>query len=184
MYIKKSNTALIKALAQKEYDQKILKTIDAEERRIRKFLNKYNPNSLLEVYDSMPEQKGIFVTKYELTDEEYAKMWEESKNNLGRIEPDEQLIITFLLAVAVFSSIKLTKVDAMNGKEYAKYKYYTSYQVQPGDTLTSIAQEHIKDSNVSTSDYIDEVMKNNKLSDDEITSGKKLIIAYYSYEKK
>ena len=34
------------------------------------------------------------------------------------------------------------------------------------------------------SDYIDEVMKNNKLSDDEITSGKKLIIAYYSYEKK
>ena len=87
-------------------------------------------------------------------------------------------IITFLLAVAVFSSIKLTKVDAMNGKEYA------SYQVQPGDTLTSIAQEHIKNSNVSTSDYIDEVMKNNKLSDDEITSGKKLIIAYYSYEKK
>ena len=61
-------------------------------------------------------------------------------------------IITFLLAVAVFSSIKLTKVDAMNGKEYAKYKY--------------------------------EVMKNNKLSDDKITSGKKLIIAYYSYEKK
>ena len=85
-------------------------------------------------------------------------------------------IITFLLAVAV--------VDAMNGKEYAKYKYYTSYQVQPGDTLTAIAQEHIKDSNVSTSDYIDEVMKNNKLSDDKITSGKKLIIAYYSYEKK
>ena len=80
-------------------------------------------------------------------------------------------IITFLLAVAVFSSIKLTKVDAMNGKEYAKYKYYTSYQVQPGDTLTAIAQEHIKDSNVSTSDYIDEVMKNNKLSDDKITSG-------------
>lgn len=68
-----------------------MKTIDAEERRIRKFLNKYNPNSLLEVYDSMPEQKGVFVTKYELTDEEYAKMWEESKNNLGRIEPDEQL---------------------------------------------------------------------------------------------
>ena len=48
----------------------------------------------------------------------------------------------------------------------------------------NITQEHIKDSNVSTSDYIDEVMKNNKLSDDKITSGKKLIIAYYSYEKK
>ena len=85
VYIKKSNAALIKALAQKEYDQKILKTIDAEERRIRKFLNKYNSNSLLEVYDSMPEQKGIFVTKYELTDEEYAKMWEDSKNKLGLI---------------------------------------------------------------------------------------------------
>ena len=52
-------------------------------------------------------------------------------------------------------------MDLLNGKEYAKYKYDTSYQVQPGDTLTAIAQEHIKDSNVSTSDYIDEVMKNN-----------------------
>ena len=72
----------------------------------------------------------------------------------------------------------------MNGKEYAKYKILHKLPVQPGDTLTAIAQEHIKDSNVSTSDYIDEVMKNNKLSDDKITSGKKLIIAYYSYEKK
>lgn len=107
-----------------------------------------------------------------------------SKNTKSEKKLFYGTIITFLLAIAVFSSIKLTKVDAMNSKECAKYKYYTSYQIQLGDTLTSIAQEHIKDSNISTSDYIDEVMKNNKLSDDEITSGKKIIIAYYSYEKK
>ena len=59
-----------------------------------------------------------------------------------------------------------------------------SINITQATRFTAIAQEHIKDSNVSTSDYIDEVMKNNKLSDDKITSGKKLIIAYYSYEKK
>ena len=100
VYIKKSNAALIKALAQKEYDQKILKTIDAEERRIRKFLNKYNPNSLLEVYDSMPEQKGIFVTKYELTDEEYAKkkvevLFDPSENELKTIRKNVKKQINY-----------------------------------------------------------------------------------------
>ena len=99
-----------------------------------------------------------------------------------------RIVIVGVTCIAMFlicaTFVNLYNVNANNTGKNPLYKYYTSYQIEPGDTLTSIAQEHIKDSNVSTSDYIDEVMKNNKLSDDEITSGKKLIIAYYSYEKK
>lgn len=89
-----------------------------------------------------------------------------------------------LLAIAVFSSIKFTNVDAKSGKGYAQYKYYTSYEIQPGDTLTSIAQEYTKNSDVKTADYIKEIMKDNNLSSDNITAGKNIIITYYSFEQK
>ena len=85
--------------------------------------------------------------------------------------------------LAVEPNIRNSNLFPVNANGEVLFLSVVSF-LNDGNTLTSIAQEHIKDSNVSTSDYIDEVMKNNKLSDDEITSGKKLIIAYYSYEKK
>ena len=89
-----------------------------------------------------------------------------------------------LLLIALFASIKLVNVDAMSDGSYAKYKYYTSYEVQPGDTLTSIAEKYIADTQISKSEYIEEVKKNNQLTSDKITSGHHLIIAYYSDEYK
>ena len=96
------------------------------------------------------------------------------------------LMITFifLLFLAVFSSIKLVNVEAMNGISNGKYKYYTSYEIQPGDTLTSIAATYTKDTLVSPTEYIEEVMQNNHLDSDKITAGKSIIIAYYSDEYK
>lgn len=93
-------------------------------------------------------------------------------------------LFIMLLATAVFSSIRLVSVDAMSDGSYAKYKYYTSYKIQPGDTLTSIAQKYTVDTQVSVQEYIAEVKKNNKLTSDQITSGKNIIIAYYSNEYK
>lgn len=89
-----------------------------------------------------------------------------------------------LLGMAVFSSIHLVKVDAMSGDSTAKYKYYTSYEVQPNDTLTDIAEKYTADTNVTIADYILEVKKNNHLDSDKITSGEKIIVAYYSEEYK
>lgn len=93
-------------------------------------------------------------------------------------------LFIILLATAVFSSIRLVSVDAMSDGTYAKYKYYTSYEIQPGDTLTSIAEKYTANTQISVSEYIDEVKKNNKLSSDKITSGKHIIITYYSNECK
>lgn len=93
-------------------------------------------------------------------------------------------LFILLLAIAVFSSVRLVSVDAMSDGTYAKYKYYTSYEIQPGDTLTSIAEKYTADTQVSVSEYIGEVKKNNQLTSDKITSGKNIIIAYYSDEHK
>ncbi len=89
-----------------------------------------------------------------------------------------------VMIVSVLMISGLKNVSATNNSENPVYKYYTSYEVQPGDTLTSIAQKYTVNSNVSIQEYIREVKKNNQLVSDKITSGKYLVISYYSDEYK
>ena len=87
-----------------------------------------------------------------------------------------------LLAIAVFSTVIITDATARGDERTANQKSYFSYEIQSGDTLTSIAKEYTKETNISLNDYIDEVIENNQLSGEKITTGKKIIIAKYSYE--
>lgn len=65
------------------------------------------------------------------------------------------------------------------------HKYYTSVTVQPGESLWSIAEEHYILGYDNPSDYIEEVIHINHLTDeDNITSGSTLVIPYYSEEIK
>lgn len=59
-------------------------------------------------------------------------------------------------------------------------KYYTSIEVQSGDTLWSIASDHITEEYHDMNAYIDEVCSINKISQDEIHAGQYLTIPYYS----
>ena len=92
------------------------------------------------------------------------------------------LIITVML-FAILTLDNFVNVSATNDEENL-YKYYTSYEIQPGDTLTSIAQKYTVNSDVSVSEYIDELKKDNRLATDKITSGKYLVVSYYSNEYK
>ena len=89
-----------------------------------------------------------------------------------------------IVMVSILTITGLKNVSATNTSENPVYKYYTSYEIQPGDTLTSIAQKYTVNSNVSISEYISEVKKNNQLTTDKITSGKYIVISYYSDEYK
>ena len=59
-------------------------------------------------------------------------------------------------------------------------KYYTSIEVQSGDTLWSIASDHITEEYCDMNAYIDEVCSINKISQNEIHAGQYLTIPYYS----
>ena len=59
-------------------------------------------------------------------------------------------------------------------------KYYTSIEVQSGDTLWSIASDHITEEYRDMNAYIDEVCSINKISQNEIHAGQYLTIPYYS----
>ena len=72
---------------------------------------------------------------------------------------------------------------AKDSNETVTYKYYQSYQINAGDTLTSIAQTYADEEISSVSSYIKEVKQMNHLSDEDLLqAGDYLIIPYYSIE--
>ena len=92
------------------------------------------------------------------------------------------LVLIPILAVILFIVLFGSKAEARQEKPL--YKYYTSIEVQYGDTLTSIAKEHTEGYS-SVREYVEEVKFMNSLkSADEIKCGQILYIPYYSTEWK
>ncbi len=100
-----------------------------------------------------------------------------------------QLQMYLVFAISMFTSLVIILMVATNKPaSAADYldKMYTSYEVQQGDTLYSIAKKNIlgyEDIN----EYVAEVMFINHLPSHRIIEGSNLIIPYYadrrSYEE-
>ncbi|KAB1439649.1 cell division suppressor protein YneA [Candidatus Galacturonibacter soehngenii] len=89
------------------------------------------------------------------------------------------MTLCFVIAIAVTygSFISLAK---SNQSEDQVIKYYTSIQIQSGDTLWEVASAYITAEYESISDYIKEVKHLNSLDDDKIHEGQYLTVPYYS----
>ena len=73
-------------------------------------------------------------------------------------------------------------VDVYAKEEYRprQYKYYTSLEIQSGDTLWSIASRYADEAYISVEDYIKEIKVINHLPSDMIIEGHYLTVFYYS----
>lgn len=85
------------------------------------------------------------------------------------------LIFTFIICIS--GSAFLVSAHGISGTEN-NYTYYKSIEIQPGDTLWSIAETHMPDNCSSIPEYIRMIKKINRLETDKIQSGQHLIITY------
>ena len=87
------------------------------------------------------------------------------------------ILVTLLFSIILFTN----KAAAENSREV--YTYYTSYQIQSGDTLWTIADKFMGPDYTDKKDFIENIKSLNHLGDDQITEGKFLVIEYSSYDK-
>lgn len=89
--------------------------------------------------------------------------------------------IVFCL-IAAFFLPKIFFVRVLAKEEYKPkiYKYYTSIEIQEGDTLWSIACQYADEEFISVQEYIEELKYINQLTSNRIFEGHYLTISYYS----
>lgn len=97
-----------------------------------------------------------------------------------------QKIITVLfcsvVAVITICSIMFGSISAQAAPTETTYKYYTSVQIESGDTLWAIASEYISDEYADMNEYMEEVCAINHISEDEIHAGQYIVVPYYAAE--
>ncbi len=106
-------------------------------------------------------------------------------NRLRRRRERRKNILLFILAVCLAFSLSFRLggflSNAESGREEAaQHKYYASIAVKEGDTLWSIAQEHMGTHYDSVESYIAELCRINSLDGDKIQAGMYLVIPYYA----
>lgn len=99
----------------------------------------------------------------------------------------ERLMIGIFLLCIILFSVFLSSSIISSGKnrtfdEVNTFKYYTSIEIEPGDTLWTIAKQYISPEYNSIIDYIDEVKLLNNMGEDHIYSGQHLMVPYYTNE--
>jgi len=89
------------------------------------------------------------------------------------------IVIMFVIGVG-FGTI-LTRAEE---KEHVQmHRYYANIEIESGDTLWEIAEEYMDDTYYANrTDYMNEIMTVNGMVSDQLISGQKLIIPYYSVD--
>ena len=73
-YLSKKNS-LITQLAQKDYDKRLLATLQKQLKIIERFLASYDPRAAIEVYEQLSEPRKQLVTPVYPSDEEFVRQW-------------------------------------------------------------------------------------------------------------
>lgn len=87
--------------------------------------------------------------------------------------------VAVLILCAVFTTINLLNSQAEEQKSGPYYKYYTSIQIQDGDSLWNIAEKYRIHSGKSAAEYVCDLKEMNSLSGDTIHAGHYLTVYYY-----
>lgn len=89
------------------------------------------------------------------------------------------ILAASILIICIVSWTVFLQNGCAEAEEGQWYKSYTSIEIQSGDSLWSIASEHMTEEYGSVQEYMKEIKSLNGLRSDEIHAGKFLVIPYY-----
>ena len=120
-YIKDENLELAKALAQKDYDQKVLASLRKELNAIDKCLGETSNVDYERIYNNLHEERQKLVTPLVLPDEEFIRRWESVEYTGKEFKEDSPEIYT-LKGERVRSKSEMMIADALK-KMGIPYRY-------------------------------------------------------------
>ena len=89
------------------------------------------------------------------------------------------LLIILVMLISCFFGRTLVMANAEESSPSGQ-RYYTSIEIQKGDTLWSIAGTYRKGSGMSIREYIKELKRMNRIETDAIEAGDFLTVVYYA----
>ena len=89
------------------------------------------------------------------------------------------MVVAAAVCIILFSNRSITSAGE-TGEAVQLTKYYKTITIEKGDTLWSIADEYKSSDYRTTQDYVKELREMNGLHSDQITSGQKLVVAYFA----
>lgn len=130
---------------------------------------------------SYSQDVSIYDNKYERNrvQKKHAREMEVKKHILQLV-----FAVSFIFIVLLFLNHSVS--NASTGDDTIYFKYYTTIEVRPSETLSSIAKQYADEMHYESDlEYIEEVLFINHLEDaDHIKAGTFLTVPYYSSEFK
>ncbi|MBQ9031210.1 MAG: hypothetical protein IJ106_07130 [Parasporobacterium sp.] len=74
-YIRKEDSELAERLMQKQYDRKILQAAEEQKKAIERFLKKYDPEALKNLYKELPQDQRSFIQTDVIDNRTFAERW-------------------------------------------------------------------------------------------------------------
>ncbi len=78
-YISKKDMKLVSALAQKEYEKKVLQTAHHELQKLKEFNKAYSEKKIQRIWANQSRYRKELIAPHEISDEEFAQTWEQEE---------------------------------------------------------------------------------------------------------
>ena len=93
-YIPKAEMELARLLAQKNYNESVVKKAEARLKQIKKITKNYSDDEIEKIYTSMNKERQALVTPVESTWDQLLKMWYEEEYQGKEFKEGTPLILT------------------------------------------------------------------------------------------
>lgn len=146
-YISNQNSALISALANKQYAEKVLRTANKELSQIERYLSSFSTHNASTIYQELPAAKQTYVTPLLLTNEEIGAAWAEedyekctymeenkiyeSKRGIMVRSKSEALIDDMYFDLGIPNRYEC----ALHTKRGVRYPDFTGFKVSTGEII-------------------------------------------------